>query len=129
VAHAHAQDIVPVPRGSPLRAELLNAARPTFQREIGGDIEFVVRRLNTFGEWAYGEVTPQRSGGQPIDWRRTKFAEDDKAGAFEASISLFLLRRSDRGTWLLVEYAIGPTDIAWDSWREQLKLPRELFER
>lgn len=128
-AHANAQDIVQPPRGSALRAELMDAARPTFEREIGGPIEFVVRRLNVWGEWAYGNVTPQRRGGRAIDWRQTRFAEDFKAGAFAASVSLFLLRRGGSGRWEMVEYAIGPTDVAWDWWRQQLDLPSALFER
>lgn len=127
-APAQAQDITQPPRGSPLRAELMDAARPTFEREIGGPIEFVVQRLNVWGEWAYGQVAPQRPGGRAIDWRRTKYAADFESGAFQTSISLFLLRRSETGRWMMVEYAIGPTDVAWDDWRQQLNLPRALFE-
>lgn len=128
LAPAAAQDIVTEPpRGSPLRASILDAARPVFQQEVGGAIEFVITTLNVWGPWAYGDVKLQRPGGGAIDWRRTKFADDYAQGMFETEHNLFLLRETDAGGWALVEYAIGPTDVAWDWWRQQHKLPAELF--
>ena len=113
-------------RGTPERARLLDAARPIFEREIGGPIEFVVTTLNAFDGWAFGNVRVQRPGGQPIDWRRTKFAEAYAEGMFDAGGHVFLLR-NDGGRWTEVEYAIGPTDVAWDWWRQQHNLPEALF--
>ena len=115
-----------VERGTPERARLLDAARPTFESEIGGPIEFVVAVLNAYDGWAFGNVRVQRPGGQPVDWRQTKFAEDVAEGMFETG-SHFFLMRSERGAWTMVEYAIGPTDVAWDWWRQQLNLPEQLF--
>lgn len=114
-------------RGTPERARLLDAARPTFEREIGGPIEFVVTALNAYDGWAFGNVRVQRPGGQPIDWRKTKFAEDDAEGMFDPAGHLFLMR-SERGVWTMVEYAIGPTDVAWIDWSERYGLPTEFFE-
>ena len=31
--------------------------------------------------------------------------------------------------WTLVEFAVGPTDIAWDWWRQQHSLPQDLFTK
>jgi hypothetical protein len=118
--------IVAPPKGSPLRATLLDAARPTFEQEVGAPVEFVVHTLNVMDGWAFGSVKLQRPGGVPIDWRRTKFADDVAQGVFEADISFFLLRNPGDG-WRLAEYAIGPTDVAWDWWRQQHNLPYELF--
>ena len=113
-------------RGTPERARLLDAARPTFESEIGGPIEFVVTTLNAYDGWAFGNVRVQRPGGQPIDWRRTQFAEDYAQGMFETGGHFFLMR-SEGGAWTMVEYALGPTDVAWDWWRQQHSLPEALF--
>ena len=59
------------PRGSPLRAQLMDTLRPTVMAEIGGPIEFVVTYLRVMGQWTYAYVRPQRPGGIPIDWNRT----------------------------------------------------------
>lgn len=113
--------------GSALRVELLNTVRPEFERETGGPIEFVVRHLNVIGEWAYGEVQAQRPGGKEIDWSRTRYGEDFAAGMFDPAASDFLLRRSPSG-WMIVEFAMGPTDVVWERWRLDHGLPLALFQ-
>lgn len=113
------------PRGSPQRAELMEALRPTVMTEIGGPIEFVVKELRVMPPWAYAFVRPQRPGGTPIDWRRTKFREDYEAGTMGDDVMALL--RHDGARWNVVEYAIGPSDVAWDGWRQERRLPRRLF--
>jgi hypothetical protein len=125
VGSAEAQ-IVAAERGSTLRGEILDAIRPTFAAETNGAVEFVVRRINVLGDWAYGEVALQRPGGGAIDWGKTKYAEDSVQGMFDPAQSIFLLHRAANG-WEVSEFATGPTDIAWDSWRTDHQLPRELF--
>jgi hypothetical protein len=56
-ARAHAEVFTP-PRGSELRADILDALRPTVADEIGGAIEFVVSSLRVQGNWAYASVRP-----------------------------------------------------------------------
>ena len=123
---ARAGDFHQPPKGSALRASILDAARPVFENEIGGPIEFVVTTLNVLDEWAYGDVKLQRPGGTPIDWSKTKFAEDNAQGVLETGHNLVLLQEGGDG-WTVVEYAIGPTDVAWDWWRQQHGIPAELF--
>jgi hypothetical protein len=125
---APAQQVIQAERGSALRAELLDAARPVFARDTDGPVEFVVRQLNVMGGWAFGEVRLQRPGGATIDWTRTKYAEEFKAGMFDPGGSFFLARRTSAG-WTVLEFATGPTDIAWDSWRLDYHLPNTLFAR
>jgi len=123
---APAGDIVHPEKGSPLRAAVLDAARPIFESETGGSVEFVINTLNVMDDWAYGDVKLQRPGGAPIDWSLTKFADDNAQGMLETEHNLFLLKRT-QGGWSLAEYAVGPTDVAWDWWRQQRNLPAELF--
>ena len=125
---AVAQSAFQPPRGSQLRAQLLDAARPAFETETNGSIEFVVRRLNVLGDWAFGDVRLQRPGGGQIDWRKTKYAADFAAGAFDPGGSFFLQRRTG-STWKVMEFSTGPTDVIWDGWRTSYKLPHQLFER
>lgn len=126
VAAAAGEELYTPPKGSALRASLLDAARPAFEQEVGAPVEFVVKTLNVMGGWAYGDVKLQRPGGVPIDWRKTKFAEDFAQGMLETESNLFLLQDAGDG-WKLVEYVIGPTDVAWDWWRQERNLPAELF--
>lgn len=125
---AGAQGVMQPPRGSQVRKDVLDAARPIFESETGGPIEFVVRHLNVAGDWAFGDVGLQRPGGRPIDWRRTKFGEAEADGAFDPAGSFFLARRTNQG-WRVLDYAVGPTDIAWDGWDKTYGAPRALFNR
>jgi hypothetical protein len=113
------------PRGSPLRAELMDALRPTVMAEIGGPIEFVVTDLRVLREWAYAYVRPQRPGGAPIDWSRTKFRADMAQGTMSEGVMALL--QHDGAGWRIIEYVIGPSDVAWDGWRQERRLPRRLF--
>ena len=123
-----AQSAFQPPKGSQIRAQVLDAVRPVFETETNGPIEMVVRRLNVLGEWAFGDVRLQRPGGGQIDWRKTKYADDFAAGMFDPGGSFFLLRRTG-SVWRVMEYATGPTDVIWDGWRTDHKLPQKLFER
>jgi hypothetical protein len=113
-------------KGSPLRTELLDAARPAFAAETGGPVKFRVRRLAVLGDWAFGDVSLQRPGGQPIDWMATKFAQDLRQDMFNPDYAFFLLRRTGGG-WSVAEMSIGPTDVVWDWWRQQYNIPGALF--
>ena len=113
------------PAGSPLRAEVLNALRPTIAGAIGGAIEFAVSALRVQGDWAYASVRPRRPGGRPIDWRATRFRVQREDGVLTEDV-LALLRR-DAGGWSVVEYVIGPTDVFWENWIAPHNLPRSLF--
>jgi hypothetical protein len=112
-------------RGSPERTALLDALRPTLVKEIGGPIEFIVTTMRVMEPWAYLHVKPTRPGGTRIDWSRTKFREDMKQG-FMSEGTMALLRREGSG-WKIVEVAVGPSDVAWDGWTEQHRVPRKLF--
>jgi hypothetical protein len=127
-APASAQQVVQPERGSALRAQVLDAARPVFSHDVGGPIEFVVHRLNVMGGWAFGDVRLQRPGGHPIDWKKTKYAEAFTEGMFDPGGSFFLARRTTAG-WSVLRFATGPTDVAWDGRRQEFHLPHALFER
>lgn len=113
-------------KGSPLRTQLLDAARPAFVAETGGPVEFVVRRLAVLGNWAFGDVSLRRPGGQPIDWTRTKFAQDLQQDMFNPGYAFFLLKRGG-GSWQVAEISVGPTDVVWDWWRQKYNIPGTLF--
>lgn len=123
---AFASDVVQPPRGDPLRTTLLDTVRPVFEMETGGSIEFVVKRLAVQGDWSFGHVVLQRPGGKPINWNKTKFAADLREGFFDPASSFFLLQKSEKG-WRVYDHAIGPTDVAWDGWRQELGLSMDLF--
>ena len=109
-------------RGSKLRTEMLDAARPFFEAATHGSVRFVVKRLNVTEDWAFGSVEVQRPDGGTIDQQESEPNHKD---------AYFLLARSIRRAgnhWTLVEATMAQTDAARDAWKQAYHLPAELFE-
>jgi len=125
-ATCQAQPVTSPARGTSLRADILDALRPTIEKETGGPVQFVISAINVMGQWAYVDAKPQRPDGRPINWRATKYREAFDADMFSGLV-LALLRR-DGARWKVVGTFIGPTDVAWYEWVEKYKLPEALFK-
>jgi hypothetical protein len=111
---------------SPLRAALLDTLRPAVEKEIGAPVIFVTHAVNVMDEWAFIDAEPKRSNGQSVDWRATKFRADIEADMFSGLVLALLQRQGS--TWMVVELAIGPTDVAWVEWAQARNLPEALFK-
>jgi hypothetical protein len=113
------------PRGSPERQALIDALRETVRRELGKPAIFEVRELRVLGDWAFADVSPRDPDGSPLDYTGTPMEEAWREGFVDDGMYA-LLRRRD-GRWRVVRHAIGPTDVAWIPWEEELRVPRALF--
>lgn len=127
VAQPSPAGVIAIERGHPLRSVLLDAARPTFVAETNGDVEFVVRRLTVWGPWAFGQVKPQRPGGSPIDWARTAYADIHAQCDLDGDGESYVLMIRHSGSWVVHEFAIGPTDVVWAGWADEYYLPAKMF--
>lgn len=114
------------PRGSALRKAVLDALRPRVEREIGAPVEFLVSLIHVDGPWAFVSVTPQRPGGRPIDWSRTRYADAWKNDWMSDVIQALLWHSG--GRWRVREFAFGPTDVPWIPWPQKYGLPVSFFE-
>ncbi len=92
--------------GSTQRRAILDALRPAVERQVGPNVEFVVREMRVIDGWAFVSATPQRRGGRPINGRRY-FQDFEEMGGMEVSAIL----RLRGGRWTLVNQAIGATDV------------------
>ncbi|HRK20664.1 MAG TPA: hypothetical protein PLX06_02585 [Fimbriimonadaceae bacterium] len=122
---AFAQKATTPATGSKERKALMDALRVPFEKQLGKPVIFVVTWLKVSGNFAMWEGEPKRTGGKPIDWKKTKFKEDYEQGLIDA-ISMALLKKTG-GKWKVVEYAIGPTDYPVEYWREKHKAPKAIF--
>lgn len=107
------------------RAAILDIARRPVEQHLGITVKFKVRTLRRDGDWAFLIAEMQGDGGWPISYAGTPLA----SAAAEGMVSkdyVALLRRIG-GHWRVVDYAIGPTDVAWAEWPAKHKAPRALF--
>lgn len=122
----HAQDATHTPAaGTQERQAILDAARKPVDKELGVHVQFVVRQLHALGGWAFLHATMQGAGGQPVDYRGTRYEEADARGAKSDKYAA-LLKQHD-GTWQVQAYSVGPTDMAWADWSAAYGAPAALF--
>jgi hypothetical protein len=113
------------PRGSPLRAAILDGVRPMVEAEVGKPVEFVVQQMRVLGEWAFVLLSPQRPGGGAIPYVYTRYQAAVDEGFFDNQVSA-LLRDTPSG-WLVYEYNLGATDVPWVDWGQSYPVPPEVF--
>jgi hypothetical protein len=112
-------------RGSPERQALMDALRETVRSELGKPAIFHVRELRVLGDWAFADVSPLNPDGSRFDFRGTPMEQAWREGFVDHG--MYALLRRQGGRWRVVRHAIGPTDVAWMAWEEELRVPRALF--
>ncbi|XYD12283.1 hypothetical protein R1A27_30275 (plasmid) [Methylobacterium sp. NMS12] len=104
------------PQGAARRA-LLDAARGPAEAGRGQPVQFVVHALNRVGPWAFLFARMQRPDGRPL----ARAADDLDSNDYAA------LLRQDGNGWRVVDFAVGPTDVAWDGWDRRHGAPASVF--
>lgn len=122
-APAAARDVGPT---DPLRPVVLNALRPAIVADLGQSVKFVVATLRTQGDWAYVVARPQRPDGREIDFRATRYREAIDQGVFDGPTLYALMQRREQ-RWTVVDFVIGPTDVAWAGWPEEHGAPAAML--
>ena len=112
-------------RGSVERKAIMNGLRPTVMRDLRQRVIFRVQHLRVSGNHAFMMARPLRANGGAINYRRTRFAADWKAGAFEDQVVALMIRAGRR--WQVVKYDIGATDVVWEGWWNTYGAPRSIF--
>lgn len=103
------------------RKAILDAFRVPIERDLKQPVVFAVQRYRVIGDWAFVMATPKRPGGGEIAWARTVCSGD------VSHLAGGLMKR-EAGRWIVRDYALCPTDVAWDGWPEQYGAPRALFQ-
>lgn len=111
----------PVP-GSAERRAILDAVRPAVEGELGAPVEFVVTVMRVDQGFAFLQLEPQRPGGVAID----PVALGLPTEMMDGLTTYALVKRQSAG-WTMVDWALGPTDVAWWGWWDTYGAPRNLF--
>lgn len=123
--HAQSTKYTPKP-GDSLRKAILDTLRVPVEKELNQKVVFKIDRLNVSGNWAFVRGVPQRPDGGAVDYRGTPYADAIEAGVFDDWFCALLRRQ--RGSWHVVTYAIGATDVVWEGWDDEFGAPNTIFE-
>jgi hypothetical protein len=115
-----------VASADPVRKVLLDSLRPVVERDLGQPVIFVVDALRVQGRWAFATVHPRTPAGWAIDFRLTRHAARMEAGILDGD-TIYALMRRNGPRWMVQDYVIGPTDVAYAAWPEEFGAPPGLM--
>jgi hypothetical protein len=110
--------------GDPLRGKVLDALRPEVEEELGQEVLFKINDLRVSERFAFVSAQPLTNSQEPIDYSKTKYAEDVKEGIFDDWLCALLVKEDDK--WNVVALEIGATDVPFVGWPEAYGVPREV---
>ncbi|MDP2232812.1 MAG: alpha/beta fold hydrolase [Actinomycetota bacterium] len=115
--------------GSEERKAILNALRPVIERDLGQKVIFEVSDLAAKEDFVFAAVVPRKPSGAKIDYSKTRYASLLRQGWFDggSDADVFALLRFQKGTWHVMTFVIGPTDVAYVSWWREYGAPKAIF--
>lgn len=103
------------------------AAAPAIGTEIGMPVALTPSVSRTEGDWGWIVAQPWTPEGAAIDWSQTRYAERAAQGVLDGQGTTYVLLKRENSAWRVVEFAVGPTDVAWEGWGREHGAPASLF--
>lgn len=106
---------------------LLNVLDPVLAQGIGQPVSLQPTTVNVRDEWAFIIGQPRQPDGSPIDWTRTSLAQRAADGVLDGDGQTFALLKNVNGAWEVLEYVVGPTDVAHIEWAGKYGVPADVL--
>ena len=122
-----AEQVVEAPaqtEGASPREQILAALAHPVSVELTQAVRLEVEELRYDDGWAFVSAVARTASGAPIDYSRTKFAQDVEDGYFDDWLCALLSRDSDG--WRVVALEIGVTDAPFVDWPDRYGAPPEI---
>lgn len=116
-----------VPSPDAATQALLDVLNPVLARDIGQPINLQPTTANVRDEWAFIIGQPRRPDGTPIDWSTTSLAQRAADGVLDGDGQTFALLKNVNGAWEVLEYVVGPTDVAHIGWAGKYGVPADIL--
>lgn len=128
---APSEPIAPAPPAAPSpEAEsqaLLDALNPVLSADLGQPVSFTIDTVRVENDWAWLVVQPQAAGGGAVDWARTRYATQAAEGVLDGGGTTYALLKRENGAWRVLEFVVGPTDVAYATWPDRHGAPAGLM--
>lgn len=111
--------------GSAERKAILTALQAPVEKQLNQPVVFEVQHIAADGSWAFASGRPTRADGSKIDYSKTPYAQAYRQGAFGDDFSGLLHQVS--GSWKVIAYHVGATDVVWLQWDQTYGAPASIF--
>jgi hypothetical protein len=102
------------------------AARALAAKEIGRPLLLHTESIKSEGDWVFVKAELRGPDNAPFDYKGTKWAGAAEEGMV-SRLFVALFKRSGKA-WQAVDFRVGPTDVAWESWAAKYHAPAALFK-
>jgi hypothetical protein len=119
---------VPAEASNPEQEAMTAALAPRVQAEIGQPVSFTVTTMRVENDWGWLVAQPWTPDGAQIDWSQTRYAERAAEGMLDGGGTTYALLRRENGQWRVVDFAVGPTDVAYADWSARHGAPASLMQ-
>lgn len=109
-----------------LANEVAVALRNVLEADLGRPVSLRIDTQRQDGDWAWIAALPQTPDGAAVDWSTTRYAEQAREGMLDGGVTYALLQRQN-GEWVVRDYAVGPTDVAYMTWPQDYGAPAALM--
>lgn len=106
---------------------LLNVLDPVLSANIGQPVRLQPTTVNVRDEWAFIIGQPRKPDGTAIDWSTTAYAQRAADGVLDGDGQTFALLKNVNGAWEVLEYVVGPTDVAHIEWAGKHGVPPDVL--
>lgn len=106
---------------------LLNVLDPVLSENIGTPVSLQPTTVNVRDEWAFIIGQPRKPDGTAIDWSTTTLAQRAADGVLDGDGQTFALLKNVNGVWEVLEYVVGPTDVAHIEWAGKHGVPPDVL--
>jgi len=106
---------------------LLNVLNPELSTNIGQPVSLQPTTVNVRDEWAFIIGQPRKPDGTAIDWTTTSYAQRAADGVLDGDGQTFALLKNVNGAWQVLEYVVGPTDVAHIEWAGKHGVPPDVL--
>jgi hypothetical protein len=110
---------------SPERTAVLVALLPAIEAKLGQPAALKPGRVTIDNGWAFVDGQTVQPDGNAIDYSKTPYKEAVAAGAFDDGFSALL--RLEGGTWKVLTFNIGATDVPWVEWPKEFGAPKTIL--
>lgn len=112
---------------SPDRKAIVEVLKQKLKPDLKLKPKLVVKELWVKNGFAYFIGRVKDENGKAIDFSKTVYKEEVKAGIFDGDGTNALLKKTG-GKWKVLAYAIGPTDVPWGCWWKEFNAPKDIFD-
>jgi hypothetical protein len=107
--------------------ELIDALTPVLSADIGQPVSFTIETVGVDNDWAWLVVQPHTTAGGDIDWSQTKYGVQAAEGVLDGGGRTYALLKRENGAWSVLDFVVGPSDVAYGDWPARYGAPPELM--